>query len=1013
MRRLVLLLLPVVFLLGSACSCGDDGTRGQAGRAQIEAPRDPEALADHLLSFGAAWVGETIELPIVFRNVGDAPLLLHFEAIEGPFTVAAELSIPVGGAQELSFRYQPQEEGSASAIASATDSDGKRHSFRLVGEAFEAAIDCEPNPVSFGPVPRGTATEKIVSCSHRGPIPLELRVGSSEGASRAAFGAHVREDEGVRGMIPPEGALELRVLFRADAIGEQSASLPLFTGWGQRLLSLPLLAEGIAGVLAVEPSDCLSFGDIPVGERSTRSLQLINSGSSTRSLLGIAVEEERSFSIATELPLELAPGEQAAVEVEFHPERHGPIRSRLELLVADAAPISACANGRGGAPGLRCVPEVMDFGLVAIGAPIRKELRCVYEGPPEGEGAPLLVEGIHVETPAFLAQILGDDGGSAGPDPLGYVAGEPFFVQIIFAPTQEGLQSGTLTIDTDLAGELEIPLLGEGRELPPCEVAIEPPAIRFGTIEPGAELVQTLSIRNLQGSACVISDLRLEAGSSPAFSIEPRGSTYLEGFEKLKIPVRFAPSAHGTSKGAIRFQISAPDASVQRVELSGDSSPVCLVLEPSVVDFGGIEPGCRSGPKHAVLRSLCGANVVLEGLEIGGSPDADSFRIDRIPSLPMVLGPGDSLALPLRFQPAEEGGVEAALQIATRTGGPIGGEGALLVQLVGRGEESPMRTDRLDWAAPPKVDILWVSDASGSGMVIQSFPIFSQLSAFLSFLMERELDFNLATISGGTEGSGGCGTGVLDGRFYPLDSSTPRILTRRTPGLQSAWSANVQAGSPCGGNPSFMFESARRALSKPLIDEIKSSKHNSIYVDGNAGFLREDASLVIVFASSATERSHWLEPMEYLDFFRSLKGDPSQVVIHAISGPPTSRPELACAWVSAYGDGDRFLELVQETGGHWINICTPAANTSTWRPNLEAMVQRTVEIPRRLYLSETPSGPIEVRLDGEPLPETGGGARIWSYDQQDRAIDFAPLYAPPYGSEVSATYRLACLREEG
>ena len=71
------------------------------------------------------------------------------------------------------------------------------------------------------------------------------------------------------------------------------------------------------------------------------------------------------------------------------------------------------------------------------------------------------------------------------------------------------------------------------------------------------------------------------------------------------------------------------------------------------------------------------------------------------------------------------------------------------------------------------------------------------------------------------------------------------------------------------------IEAARNALDYPNIS------------DFNDGFYREDAKLYIIAVTDEADQSDGT-PMQYVDFFRNLKGvgNPDLLNISAISGPP-------------------------------------------------------------------------------------------------------------------------------
>lgn len=1008
-------------LLLGACSCGEGQTHGRAAVGAVDLPPDPLELADYLVDFGPVWLGDEAYANAVIRNEGAAELVLGLERLEPPFSVGPELRIPVGGEAPLALSFFPAEEGSFEAIldASTNEEGGRRIRFRLIGKAILPKVVCDPEIADFGTMPIGENASLSVRCSNPGPIELSAALGGIEGISRQSFAAEAVEGDPRRLVLAPGGGVELDIRFRASVAGVQQAALPFLDSQGGRIHALTIRAEATSSVLQLDPADCVNFGAVALGEVGRRTLTVRNVGNEPEQLLDLEIDAAAGFSVTTPLPIELEGGSSAEVELEFAPLRPGSARSYISVQASTDALLS-CATGTGGLPALACEPEVLDFGQIALISPAERRLRCTHQGPDTGEevSARLKVLGLHADDEAFSARVWDPIAAIEGPDESGYAVGESFYVEVLFAPKVEGVKAATLTVQTDLAGPVDVPLLGDGRELPPCEFVVEPAEVRFGTVDRGKSLERPLEVRNLQGTACLLTELRLADGSDPEFSVEEVPSQIIDGFGSFVVMVRFTPLARKPSySGAIEFQISNPDERQQRVGLVGSSNASCLAFEPPILDFGTVEPGCRSPVRTLTVRSLCGSALTMDDLELVPAPGSDAFVIETQPSLPRALNAGATLEIPIRFQPVEEGPHQTAIALQLREGPSSGAPEWLLSPVVGTSAEGFVHRDRLDWQAPPKVDFLWVVD-SAQGFTIQGSSISGNFGRFITALVDQGIDFQVGvTSTDATFNERGCGG--EDGRLAPIDGSRPRILTPTTPDLENNWRRNLNVAQ-CGYY-SYGLESAKRALSEPLISEVRSSRHVSTHLDGNAGFLRNDAALSIIlmmkggvnqFLNQNIFDSSEGDDQEYLDFFLSLKGDPRQVKIHAVSGPPTTRAELNCGWISLVGYSDRYMPFLQATGGHWMNICTPYYNRRTWDEGMEAIVQKGVIAPKRLFLNSAPGGDLELWVDGDLLPpvDESGNAR-WTYDPLNNAIDFAPLFGPPQGSEVEATYRATCAQE--
>src|SRR5690606_15773631 len=116
----------------------------------------------------------------------------------------------------------------------------------------------------------------------------------------------------------------------------------------------------------------------------------------------------------------------------------------------------------------------------------------------------------------------------------------------------------------------------------------------------------------------------------------------------------------------------------------------------------------------------------------------------------------------------------------------------------------------------------------------------------------------------------------------PPDNSSPRIITAQTPNAPSVFANNVRVGW-CHWNEQGL-EAAYRALSSPLVNSVDDSR-TALPMDGNAGFLREEARLVLIFLADEEDFSPQSTAF-YETFFRGLKGnDETMLSISAITGP--------------------------------------------------------------------------------------------------------------------------------
>jgi len=455
------------------------------------------------------------------------------------------------------------------------------------------------------------------------------------------------------------------------------------------------------------------------------------------------------------------------------------------------------------------------------------------------------------------------------------------------------------------------------------------------------------------------------------------------------------------------------------VPLRGTAAKPCIEFDPTLVDFGKVGPGCQTRERFVQISNSCQTPVTVTGIWVNENGESDAFNISRRPNLPRVLKVNERDEFGMVFAPDDLGIHEGTLRVETATGE------VYLVQLVGEGEEDAIQTDTFNQKDRPKVDVLWVMDNSGSFTPYQQ-AVANNLPAFLTFAEEQRIDYHIGVTTSGLDTRvtsfdpcPGGADGGENGRLFPVDGSHPRILTPTTPDLALHWKHNIQVGI-CHDDEQY-YEAAKRALSEPLISSTKDARYpNNGYQDGNAGFLRKDASLSIIVVADEPDHANelagntWL-PADYLSFFRNIKGQrlANMFKFHAITGGPTGQTS-GCAQA-----GDKLLYSVNETEGTWVDICSHT-NPGAWQAGLKEMSKGAFGFSARFFLRGTPGDQtndgrvdekdIEVRVDGKITPPVSGSrARVWTYDPLTNAVDFAPLFIPAPGAQLTATYAVKCI----
>ena len=316
----------------------------------------------------------------------------------------------------------------------------------------------------------------------------------------------------------------------------------------------------------------------------------------------------------------------------------------------------------------------------------------------------------------------------------------------------------------------------------------------------------------------------------------------------------------------------------------------------------------------------------------------------------------------------------------------------------------PSGADVLFQNPPTQVDILLVVDNSCS-MQDEQDKLSQGFDEFVEFFDVADVDYQIGITTTDMDAD------TAQGRL--VGSLDERVIRRETPGADQVFRDNVRVGTQ--GSP---FERGLDAAEAALTD----------HIDGhNAGFLREEALLSIIFVSDEEDVSLW--PVNTMvNAFRAIKGDRERDAFNASAlvglDPSTGRP-MECGRVEGEPNigaaaGERYHDVALQTAGVTASICENEFNDIVSRMGLASSRLKdvfeltsepdaeTVEV--LAYFSSDPED--AVALPAEGLPGDDGGPQIspWVLEQDAegehfwiRFTDIARL--PPLDTRLVINYR--------
>lgn len=346
------------------------------------------------------------------------------------------------------------------------------------------------------------------------------------------------------------------------------------------------------------------------------------------------------------------------------------------------------------------------------------------------------------------------------------------------------------------------------------------------------------------------------------------------------------------------------------------------------------------------------------------------------------------------------------------------------------------QVDVFDQKAAAQVDILWIIDNSES-MAAEQFKIASRFNQFFNQLITSQVDYHIGIVTSddaemgvlrayeGTDVPGCAGCRFIDNSVACADpavdvsgmsdAEAEAALMASCP-AQLVFRRLVRVGID-GSSLEEGFEQAARALGAYTIDPATALPDPATVPDENAGFLRQAASLYIIFVSDEEEGAKQDAPpvRYYQRLFEGLKGagNENKVAVAAITGYPAVDPPAdvsdvcpilettfdstianddsrAAALVEALRNfrggcydeeaadpegadfaetGGRYIELACRTGGVIADMC--AADYST---ALDALGANAAGLLRKFTLSK-------------PLCAIEAGQDTTLFTEDDLAVD--------------------------
>ncbi|WP_089717933.1 choice-of-anchor D domain-containing protein [Candidatus Entotheonella palauensis] len=669
-----------------------DGIRVPLSGTGLPEPLPQIDVTPAIVEFPEVEIGASRVETIVIRNTGTDDLIVTDLDIDGgednEFRVRRAPTLPVTvlpeGSIEVRVAYVPATAGTATGTLTIANNDPVTPSVIVPLSGVGAPVptpqvEVSTTTLSFDEVEVGNTRERALIITNVGNATLTIREINVNSEPEGVFGlAEMPSAAGVSTdeiNIAPQAEVPIGVVFFPDSVGLVTGTLQLMSN----AVNLDVLTVSLDGMGTEAPMPALNaspaaldFGTLEIGRTRTLTVSMLNEGTEdlTISDLELIAADGISFELGAipELPALVPPDTTVTAEVRFVPETEGSATGIFRIVSNDpdtpetVLPVSGEALPEPVAR-LMVSPSPMIFGEVRVGTTATLTLSIANEG-----NADLNVTELTVNSSVDTSFRLG--GGRRAPFTV--APGDVETVDIVFAPSETGLVTGTVDIESNASNAPETIVSLRGTGIAP-EITLSPDELNFNGVPVGSSRTIPVTALNTGTAALEISAITIEGADFALGAVV--APVTLQPNDTLTFDVIYQPSSPGEASGVVRVSNNSADNPQAEILLSGSGTVPEISVDPDAINFGRIVLEQRA--VETVIISNEGAadldilSVTVEGL---------AFSVSGIPAGTTTLSPGDTLVADVTFAPLELGEANGSLEIvsndpASPTRVPLSGTG--------------------------------------------------------------------------------------------------------------------------------------------------------------------------------------------------------------------------------------------------------------------------------------------------------------------------------------------------
>jgi len=520
-----------------------------------------------------------------------------------------------------------------------------------VNQHREPSLSVTDTTINFGPVEIDYTITKRIRIINTGLDTLTIEAVYFSGSEKASFSSGFEQEMS----LLPDSAGMIAVHFLPHEIGDYSAQININSN-DPKLPNkkIELRGEAFADLYDLEltnlPADTIDFEEIMLGEQTSFSLTIKNTGNEPRQLLAayLTGEGKNAFDVDFTSDFTIPAGDERSLEITFEPG--DTIAYNALLVIKSDDPFSKTKEIRLMGKGYKNFPvlelsniadDVLDFGEVGVEKTEPAMVILTNRGKADLEISAIYITGSDRE-------FFGND----FDDKFTLVPAEKKIITITFTPNEDNRYSATLNIhNNDETNSLqEISLTGQGVLSNLDIVSPENGRIVFGDVMLRRDSTIYVEMENSGKGQLTLLDGYIAQENRPAFRCDFDDEVLLASGDKELIGITFSPSEifDYSAEFVIKTDELVDNRKVLPVTGSGYND-LALVVDRDSLLFGNILVNTDSTESITVENRGNDALKILYAYFTG--PDINYFSSDF--NTEKVIAAGAEAMINITFSPTD------------------------------------------------------------------------------------------------------------------------------------------------------------------------------------------------------------------------------------------------------------------------------------------------------------------------------------------------------------------------